>query len=62
MLTLETQWLANGPNGEGYRRHLNGALDLIKLCGPQSFQLPLARQVYSSIRDIAVSHKAAYFS
>jgi hypothetical protein len=62
MLTLDTQWLANGPNGEGYKHHFNAALNLIKLSGPESFQPPVARQIYTTIRSIAVSHKAAPFS
>jgi hypothetical protein len=53
----ELQLLANGPDGEGFHHHLNGALDLIKACGVERLQPSIIREIYSTIRSIAVSHE-----
>lgn len=49
------QWLANGPEADGFQSHLEGALDLIKHCGAESLQNNIARTAFSTIRGVAVS-------
>lgn len=54
MLTM-AQWLANGSKGEGYRFHLNGALDLIKNSGPEALESCITKAAYTDLRCGAVS-------
>ncbi|KAM6485898.1 hypothetical protein HDV62DRAFT_352746 [Trichoderma sp. SZMC 28011] len=44
------EWLANGSKGEGYRFHLNGALDLIKNSGPEALESPITKAAYTDLR------------
>ncbi|KAL6694021.1 hypothetical protein J3F84DRAFT_400488 [Trichoderma pleuroticola] len=44
------EWLANGSKGEGYRFHLNGALDLIMNSGPEALESPITKAAYTDLR------------
>ncbi|KAL7911750.1 hypothetical protein GGI35DRAFT_297779 [Trichoderma velutinum] len=44
------EWLANGSKGEGYRFHLNGALDLIKNSAPEALESSITKAAYTDLR------------
>ncbi|KAL6904133.1 hypothetical protein GGI43DRAFT_399685 [Trichoderma evansii] len=48
------EWLAHGTDGDGYRFHLDGALELIKNCGPDALESSVVRVAYIDLRTVAL--------
>ncbi|KAL7924439.1 hypothetical protein ACQKWADRAFT_269034 [Trichoderma austrokoningii] len=49
------EWLANGVVGEGYRFHLDGALELIRHSGPEALESSVVQAAYMDLQITSIS-------
>ncbi|EHK50388.1 hypothetical protein TRIATDRAFT_90424 [Trichoderma atroviride IMI 206040] len=53
-------WLANGEDGEGYRFHLDGALELIKHSGSEALESSVVRAAYVDLQTTALGQSLKF--
>ncbi|UKZ66299.1 uncharacterized protein TrAtP1_007474 [Trichoderma atroviride] len=54
------EWLANGEDGEGYRFHLDGALELIKHSGSEALESSVVRAAYVDLQTTALGQSLKF--